>query len=199
MRFQFAIFIALLVSSCQQSKPVDQPVEKSGFALPVPLNWTTESFPVPPSFASEISFQGVEDIRFSPGWSKPGHEDYWTYAFVWTLEGTPVIDSLAVADYLKAYYTGLIQANGEGRGIPREKMGEAKVTMRPSNNLQEFRGRIDMMDYMTQQPITLQFVIEVVMCPEIEHVYVFHRLSPKPESDSVWKQMHEFWRDFKCD
>ena len=199
MRYLLFTFLVLIGSSCQQSKPADLAVEKSGFILPAPPKWTTESFPVPPSFAPEISFRGVEDIRFAPGWSKPGSDDYWTYAFVWKLEGSPVIDWGAVEDYLKAYYTGLIQANGEGKGIPRSKMGEAAVELTPSGSPGEFRGEIHMMDYMTQQPITLRFVIEVNVCPEIEQVYVFHRLSPKSESDPVWDKMNELWRDFKCD
>ncbi|HQQ96289.1 MAG TPA: subclass B1 metallo-beta-lactamase [Cyclobacteriaceae bacterium] len=198
MRFLLAIFMALFVFSCQKNKPVDQPEKKSGFELPVPPDWTTESFPVPPSFAPEISFQGVEDIRFAPGWSKPGSEDYWTYAFVWKLEGTPVIDSVVVAGYLKSYYTGLIHANAVGKGIPPDKIQEAEVTLNPSDSPVEFRGTIDMLDYMTQRPIRLHFVIRVATCLMENRTFVYHELSPKPETDAVWPRLDSLWHGFAC-
>jgi metallo-beta-lactamase class B len=184
--------------SCQPPKPAEEEHKPTSFALPVPDGWTTETFPVPPSFATGIPFKGVEDIRFAPGWSKPGSEDYWTYAFLWNLEGTPLIDSVVVAAYLKSYYTGLIHANAKGKGIPADKIPEAAVTMSPSDNPSKFRGTIDMLDYMTQRPITLHFVIRVVTCPMENRVFVFHELSPKQEADGVWPKLDSLWHGFAC-
>jgi metallo-beta-lactamase class B len=197
MRY-YLLLILFFGISCQPGKPVEQEHKPTTFVLPVPDGWTTETFPVPPSFATDMPFNGVEDIRFAPGWGKSGSADYWTYAFVWKLEDTPVIDSAAVAGYLKSYYTGLIQANGEGKGIPRAKMGVAEVTLKPSDKPQEFRGTIGMLDYMTQLPITLNFIVKVATCTIENRVFVFHELSPKPETDAVWPMLDSLWRDFAC-
>jgi hypothetical protein len=37
------------------------------YTLPLPKDWTIERFLIPISFAPEIPYTGVEDIRFSPG------------------------------------------------------------------------------------------------------------------------------------
>ena len=57
------------------------------YELPVPKGWTIERFLIPISFAPQISYTGVEDIRFAPGWANAGSDEYWTYAFLWWLEG----------------------------------------------------------------------------------------------------------------
>ncbi|MGL6267834.1 MAG: hypothetical protein ACRC2O_07895, partial [Chitinophagaceae bacterium] len=57
------------------------------YTLPVPKDWTIERFPIPISFAPQIPYRGVEDIRFTPGWGKKISEEYWSYAFLWYLEG----------------------------------------------------------------------------------------------------------------
>lgn len=40
------------------------------YQLPVPKDWTIERFLIPISFAPQIPYKGVEDIRFTPGWGK---------------------------------------------------------------------------------------------------------------------------------
>jgi hypothetical protein len=39
----------------------------------------------------------VEDIRFTRGWSDLQSGEYWSYTFVWCLDGSPLIgpDSIA--------------------------------------------------------------------------------------------------------
>ena len=90
------------------------------YTLPIPKDWTIERFPVPVSFAPQIIYKGVEDIRFTPGWGKVKSEDYWSYAFLWYLDGEVEMDSRIIERNLKAYYTGLVSVNG--RNIPVEKL-----------------------------------------------------------------------------
>ena len=40
------------------------------YDLPIPKDWGIERFLIPISFAPQISYKGVEDIRFTPGWAK---------------------------------------------------------------------------------------------------------------------------------
>jgi len=86
------------------------------YTLPIPKDWAIERFPIPITFAPQISYKGVEDIRFTPGWGKVKSDEYWSYAFLWYLEGEIKIDPQIIDSNLKAYYTGLISING--RNIP---------------------------------------------------------------------------------
>jgi hypothetical protein len=92
------------------------------YHLPIPENWAVERFLFPISFAPEISYNGVEDIRFSPGWSNSKSDEYWTYAFLWYLDGSPKTDAQKIEGNLKAYYTGLTESNREGFKVPVEKL-----------------------------------------------------------------------------
>ena len=41
---------------------------------------------------TRIKYSGVEDIRFAPGWGNAKSNEYWTYAFLWYLDGTVIIN-----------------------------------------------------------------------------------------------------------
>src|SRR5689334_3811165 len=81
------------------------------YDLPVPQGWTIERFLIPISFAPQISYKGVEDIRFAPGWANAKSDEYWTYAFLWYLEDAVKITAPIIEENLKAYYTGLFKVN----------------------------------------------------------------------------------------
>ncbi len=59
------------------------------YHLSIPKDWTIERFLITISFAPQISYKGVEDIRFTPGWGKVDSDEYWTYAFLWYLDAHP--------------------------------------------------------------------------------------------------------------
>ncbi len=71
--------------------------------IPIPKDWTIERFPIPISFAPQILYKGVEDIRFTPGWAKVKSDEYWSYAFLWYLEGEIKMDSKILDRNLKTY------------------------------------------------------------------------------------------------
>ena len=52
------------------------------YLLSVPTGWSREVFSLPPDFAKQIKFKGVEELRFFPGWGDAKTEDYWSYAFL---------------------------------------------------------------------------------------------------------------------
>ena len=93
---------------------------KPQYALAAPQGWGIERFTIPIEFAPSIPYKGVEDLRFAPGWSDPKSTEYWTYAFLWSLDGKPEITPQITEQNLTAYYTGLIARNIERRKIPKE-------------------------------------------------------------------------------
>jgi hypothetical protein len=123
-------------------------------------------FLIPISFAPEITYVGVEDIRFTPGWAKITSEEYWTYAFLWYLDGTITISSQIISRNLTAYYTGLYKVNTEG--ATTEKAIPAKVSISKATtdigDLETYTGTIDMMDYLQRKPILLNCIVHVRSC-----------------------------------
>src|SRR5688500_15497931 len=92
------------------------------YHLSIPKDWTIERFLIPIVFAPEIQYKGVEDIRFTPGWANVNSGDYWSYAFLWYLDGRPEMNAEVIAANLKAYYTGLMIINTDSsklKAIPQ--------------------------------------------------------------------------------
>jgi hypothetical protein len=173
---------------------------KAPYTLPTPPGWAVERFPIPIMFAPEIPYKGVEDLRFAPGWSKVKSDEYWSYAFLWYLEGDVPMDPTTIGRNMKVYYEGLISSNGSA--IPREQLipvttsfKEARTT---KGDLKTYVGTIRMLDYMQKKPITLHCMVHVRSCPQDERTFIFHELSPQGSSHRIWKRLDQLWSGFKC-
>lgn len=201
----FAAVIALGVFSLalhgQDSKPeFNGRTWKPPYTLPIPIGWTVERFPIPISFAPHIPYTGVEDLRFAPGWSKAKSDGYWSYAFLWYLEGEVTIDPKIIESNLQAYYAGLIGANSSA--IPGDKLISVSTSFEKSRtqkgDLKTFVGTIRMRDYMQQQPIVLNCKVHWRSCEQKKKTFIFFELSPQRLSHSIWRSLDRLWVDFKC-
>ncbi|MFN0156664.1 MAG: hypothetical protein ACKVRP_01170 [Bacteroidota bacterium] len=170
------------------------------YTLPTPKDWGIERFPIPISFAPDIPYKGVEDIRFAPGWAKAKSDEYWSYAFLWYLEGEIKMDSTTIESDLKAYYAGLVAVNGSN--IPADKLMPVvtsfKEAKRDKGDRKTYVGTITMVDYMAQKPIVLNCKAHVKSCPGENKTFIFYELSPQPLSHNIWRSLDKLWLDFKC-
>ncbi len=173
------------------------------YALDFPKGWDVERFLIPIEFAPSIPYKGIEDIRFTPGWGNAKTEEYWSYAFLWYLDGKPNITAENTAANLKAYYTGLIGRNIEPRKIPAEKVFPVKTAIKAvktaAGDIKTFNGKIDMLDYMEQKPITLNCIVHIKLCPGKNNTFVFTEISPQPYNHKVWEAFGQLWGSFNCD
>jgi hypothetical protein len=196
--------LAFLKTIGQTEKPAfDGHTWEAPYTLGFPKGWDVERFLIPIEFAPSIPYKGVEDIRFTPGWGNAKSNEYWSYAFLWYLEGKPAFSAEAVANNLKAYYTGLIGRNIEPRKIPAEKLFPVKTEISAagagSGDIMTFKGTVYMLDYMEQQPIILNCIVHIRTCPGKNNTFVFTEISPKPYTDNVWQGLNELWTGFSCD
>ena len=170
------------------------------YILPIPEDWTIERFLIPIGFAPQIPYNGVEDIRFTPGWGKVKSDEYWSYAFLWYLEGDVKMDSKITDSNLKDYYTGLIAINGSN--IPKEKVipvvTSFKEVRKDPGDLKTYAGTIKMLDYMEQKPLVLNCKVHLKSCPGENKTFIFYEVSPKPLSHNIWLSLDKLWLDFKC-
>ena len=197
----FAIILLLFLQSSGQNEPFDGHKWKAPYVLDTVKGWGIERFLIPIEFAPSIPYTGVEDIRFTPGWAKKTTTEYWSYAFLWYLDGTQTFDAKTIENNLKAYYTGLIKVNSDSAKIA-DKLFPVTTAIKPrtteKGDLKTFEGSVNMLDYMSQQPISLNFVIHIRTCAGKDKTFVFHEISPMPYADDVWKRLHQLWANFKC-
>jgi hypothetical protein len=171
---------------------------KAPYELPIPKGWTIERFLIPINFAPQIPYKGVEDIRFTPGWSKVTSKEYWSYAFLWYLDGEVKMNATTLTNNLKTYYTGLVKINGSNIMKIIPVVASFKETKKVEGDLQTYTGTIRMTDYMTQMPITLNCKAHLKACPGENKTFIFYELSPQALSHKVWQSLDKLWLDFKC-
>ncbi|QHV95686.1 hypothetical protein [Spirosoma endbachense] len=105
------------------------------------------------------------DIRFTRGWSDLQSGEYWSYAFVWCLDGSPLIGPDSIARNLNQYYDGLVARNSEKRNIPVEMVFKTNTVLNPlaaeGTDIKTFQGTISMLDYMGKRPMTLHLIVHL--------------------------------------
>ncbi len=172
------------------------------YHLPIPKDWGIERFLVPISFAPSILYKGVEDIRFTPGWAKLKSDEYWTYAFLWYLDGTVKTNKKIIAENLKDYYTGLFTVNSDSAKVAVWKLKPVITAFKKiptaKGDLKTFAGTIEMIDYMQQKPITLNCKAHLKYCTDEDKTILFYELSPQPFTHNIWPGLNQLWLDFKC-
>ncbi len=175
---------------------------KPDYLLPVPKGWQTEVFALPPDFAKQIPYKGVEELRFFPGWGDPNSEEHWSYAFLWSLDGKPDVDAHALQDNLKILYTGLVGRNIVPRKIPKEKLFPVEVNIQlaktSAGDLKTFAGTVHMLNYINQTPMILNLRIHLKDCPDKTHSIVLFEISPKSADHPNWQKLDQLNTDFKC-
>lgn len=115
--------------------------------------WGIERFPIPIDFVPNIPYKGVEDVRFTVGWSKPESDEYWSYDFLWYIDGQQVIDSKTIENNLSMYFDGLVNRNIEKRHLPKDLIKKTKVRFNKlagseGEDESMFTGTIKIVDYM---------------------------------------------------
>jgi hypothetical protein len=126
--------------------------------------------------------------------------EYWSYAFLWYLDGKVALDAKTIENNLKAYYSGLIKVNSDSSKMADKLFSvTASIKSRTAEkeDLKTFEGSVTMLDYMSKQPITLNVVIHIRTCVGKDKTFVFHEISPMPYSDDVWSKLHQLWVNFQ--
>jgi hypothetical protein len=195
-------FLSITTHSQEPPAAFDGHKWEAPYSLPIPTGWGVERFLLPPSFATGITYVGVEDIRFTPGWAKATDEDYWSYAFLWYLDAMPPLTKVSLEKDLTNYYTGLLAINSDSIKHAGEQPFPVKVevtalTVAPAA-MPAFTATITMRDFLSRKPITLHARIDARLCPDTKKAFVFFELSPQPFTHRVWNSLDQLWKEFKC-
>ncbi len=195
-------FFLCVKASAQNTPPqFDGKNWQAPYSLDVPTGWDVERFLIPIGFAPVIPYKGVEDIRFTPGWANKETTEYWSYTFLWYLDGKQAFDSRILEKYLVAYYTGLFNINTDKSKLDTSGLKPVTAAVEAittgKGDLKTFRGTVNMNDYMTKKPITLHFQIHVKTCEGQDKTFVFYEASPMAYTDPVWSSLDQLWNNFR--
>jgi hypothetical protein len=176
------------------------------FQWPLPEGWGHETIPFPLGFAPDLGYEGVEELRFAPGMFKPDQEGYWSYAFVWWLDGRPALDAPAWNASLKRYFAGLCTsvAKDKGQTIDTAEFSAsvhavAGAQRKLGHAVAAFAGTVDSYDpFATGKPIVLNVEVWVWDCDRSGKRAAIVLASPKPASAPIWSSLRKRRDELVC-
>ncbi len=156
--------------------------------LDAPQGWGVEQILFPLSFAPSIKFNGYEDIRFAPGWSKSESEEFWSYKFVWQIDEDPQLNEERLGEMMETYFDGLSRAVGKGSEQNIDTLSRpVAVFVREADS---YKGRLKIYDaFSSQDWISLNARIHIAK-RGAKHLVVVE-LSPKPFAHAVWESLEK--------
>ena len=148
--------------------------------------WTKEVFKFPIHFAPELNYVGFEEAYFPKDWSNQNSPDYWSYVFVWNIEGNVTINEAVLENELQLYFDGLMNV------VNKDKDFEVpKSTIVFVKSLEEkYKGKVRLYNaFHTKRMMTLNSLVNIFYCEEQGKTLVLFRFSPSDFDSEIWKTL----------
>ncbi len=145
--------------------------------------WSKELFTFPISFAPDIPYIGIEEAQFPKGWSQKESPNFWSYVFVWDIEGNQVNSEKELEADLKIYFDGLMNSQNTMTQISRK---ESAI------NKSYYEGKVSFFDNLrTKENLSLNLRVEKQYCKKTNKSIIVFRFSPKEFNHKVWNTLEE--------
>lgn len=173
------------------------PHDVSGtYTWPTPEGWSKDTIPFPLSYAPELVYSGIEELRFAPNFFDPKTEFYWSYSFAFVLEDVAELSAVDLSRDLTNYYAGLARANDPDHFDARAHLARIESTTTPHR----YRGTLDTVDsFLDGRALHLNLDGETFACGRRRIVLV--SLTPHLRDEAhaaVWNMLEEQRRTFAC-
>ncbi|MDB5128299.1 hypothetical protein [Mucilaginibacter sp.] len=171
--------------------------QQTPYTLPLPAKRGSEKIPFPISFAPGIPFKGMEELRFTPDWNNASKNDYWSYTFLWFIEGKPQLNNKVLQNYMAEYFNGLYRSNSKIKPVgnfTKAKFQKIKVM---KDDQETYQGTISTLNFLTGKPIEFYVKIHARNYPHTNHSALMYELSPKHYTNKVWLKLSEIVKGFE--
>jgi hypothetical protein len=153
-----------------------------------PDDWRKESFDFPLRFAPGIPYEGTEQVRFHPAWTKFGEEGGFSYVVLWDVKAAPV-EPPDIEDHLETYFNGLMSNVARGREVelPATRSTVAAHPMAPLAGWpQAFGVEIRTFNAFSKgEPLLLHGEVTQRSCPP-GRMQILFVLSPSRRDRPIW-------------
>jgi hypothetical protein len=165
----------------------------AGHAAPIaaPEGWRRESFRFPLAFAPSIPYEGTEEVRFSPTWSRFAADDGFTYVFMWEIKRTPM-EAAHLERALAVYFDGLMENVARGRKLEELPL-HAAIVLHPLRAPPGWReahaGAIHTWNAFGKgEDLRLNTEISQRACGE-DRMQIFFAVSKAKRADPLWDEL----------
>jgi hypothetical protein len=172
--------------------------------------WRGERIPLPPGFARDLGWTGVEEIRFAPGMFAPTEPDFFSYILVFALEPDSDISEKGLKRELLTYYRGLSKSVMANAGLEVEadeftlalqKVDPAKSSApAAASKSNAWVGTLDWVEpFATKKKQTLYLELHTWM--HGESPVVLSCVSPIDRKDTgeTWKNLRAIRKSFRLE
>ncbi|WP_417389762.1 hypothetical protein [Gimesia sp.] len=204
--FEMRCFIVLLaiLSGASTVLAADAELAKH---ITVPGDWKGEQISLPPSFAREMQFKGIEEARFSPGMFQEKSNTFFSYFFVFKIDPGSELTQKNIERELLTYYQGLsstIFINSRNKKIDTSGFTCKLTKTMPVDpqkiypeGLTEYAATVNWTEpFVTQKPQTLNLIIQTWTDKTTGHGYLFVCVSPQDLKDNIWQSMQNIRSTF---
>jgi hypothetical protein len=141
--------------------------------------------------------KGVEEIRFAPGMFKPDTPDFFSYVFVFAVEGKSTFSDEVVEKELMTYYKGLCKAvmrqpelDVSGFKLVMTKDKKAGKGPATATNVVQYSAKLDWIEpFATKKSQQLNFEIQSYSIPGSDSSFLFVAASPSKTDTEIWTKM----------
>jgi len=102
-----ALSLVVVLGMAGPLEPQDGKSPQLQYFTETPEGWRAEMIPFPLSFVPLIPYSGAEEILFMPDMFKAGAEGFFSYAFLWAIEGSNIPNPKKFEAEIQLYYQGL--------------------------------------------------------------------------------------------
>lgn len=151
--------------------------------------FTVEKSKFPLDFAPAILYKGIDDIRFLPGFYNDKSNEFWSYCFLWYLDGDITFTEQQVQRDLTTYYNGLNQQTAATVNVKKTKPAAGYEAA--------FDCTINTVDkFVTQKPVILHATVNIKRCTG--KTIAFFEVSPQEAGSATWQQLHNVRASIGC-
>ena len=170
-------------------------------AIGAPAEWRAETFPFPLAFAPSLPYDGVELVRFSPGWSKFEGEQGFTYVILWDVKRRRV-EAAELERGLTVYFDGLMENVTRGRKL----VDPGTVTTvslnpmaAPKGWTQALSGRLWTWNgFANGEALVLNAEVTLRDCGT-DRTQVFYAFSKTARDTASWPELRDIRENTACD
>ena len=200
------------LTKAQESRDDGGSTKEVSEQLVFKTDWRGERIELPPEFAPDMGWNGIEEIRFAPGMFDPKSDSFFTYVFVFSLPGDQKLTQEAVKKETLIYYRGLAKSvlKSKGKEVDASKftfaLEKAKAasgtpaTVKAPADVTQYSGKLDWVEpFATAEPQILHFEIQQWRDAKTKRDYLFVCTSPRAiaDADAIWKELRKVRSDFE--
>lgn len=148
--------------------------------------WGKEIIKFPIEWAPNLKVKGFEELLFSPKWSDPKSDQFWSLVIAWNIETETPLTLKEIENNFKGYFDGLMKPNHWATEFPNPAVN---FTKKLNNN---FNGKMTLFDgFHTGKIINLNIKAEHHFCEKTKKMILVFLISPKEFKNKIWKTLNE--------